>query len=240
MSIALSTIGVKVSYAVESEIGVRPETGYIHLPDFKSTPDFNPQPNTIESTTFDNLEFTSYISGLKDLGGALQFTVNFTQTLIDKWNGTGGVLDKYDIAKAAGKSMYFCVDIPGFSESIYFAGEPSKMGLPEMSQNSLLESTVFISPIGEPVWGTDPIYDSETSYTVTFTVNDSVPEGVSGATITIINKNTKTTNTSGIATFSLLPGDYVYKVSKTGITTQYGGVTVTNENVSVEISDFQA
>ena len=67
MGIALSTIGIKVSYAVEAAAGKRPTTGYKHIPDLKSIPSINPAPNTADATTFDNLEYTSYVQLLKDI-----------------------------------------------------------------------------------------------------------------------------------------------------------------------------
>jgi hypothetical protein len=72
MGIALSTIGIKVSYAVETTAGTRPTADYTHIPDLKSIPSFNPSPNTADATTFDNTEYTSYVQLLKDLGGALE------------------------------------------------------------------------------------------------------------------------------------------------------------------------
>ena len=85
MGIALSTIGIKVSYAVETTAGTRPTTGYKHIPDLKSIPSINPAPNTADATTFDNLEYTSYVQLLKDIGGALEISANFTQKLFEVW-----------------------------------------------------------------------------------------------------------------------------------------------------------
>ena len=45
--IALSTAGVTVSYAVETEVNTRPTAGYAVIHDIKSIPDFNPEPETI-------------------------------------------------------------------------------------------------------------------------------------------------------------------------------------------------
>ena len=53
-NIPLSTIGVKISYAVETTAGVRPTTGYNIIHGLYSTPDFNAAPNTADATSFDN------------------------------------------------------------------------------------------------------------------------------------------------------------------------------------------
>ena len=40
--IALSTAGVKLSYAVETVADTRPETGYVHIPDIRRSPTSTP------------------------------------------------------------------------------------------------------------------------------------------------------------------------------------------------------
>jgi len=157
MGIALSSIGIKTSWAVEAIAGTRPTSGYTKLPDIKSMPNFNPAPNTIESTTFDNLEFTSYIDGLKDIGGALEISANLTEELFDAWTD---MVDAYDDL-TGGKRLWVCFDIPNFSKSVFIPAKPSKMGVPEVEANALLETTLYITPIGEPVFEADPSYTTD-------------------------------------------------------------------------------
>ena len=155
MGIALSTIGIKVSYAVEATAGTRPTTGYKHIPDLKSIPSINPAPNTADATTFDNLEYTSYVQLLKDIGGALEISANFTQELFEVWDA---MVTEYETAIANSKETWFCFDIPGFEKSAFITVQPARMGIPEASANALLETTVFITPTGEPVFEADPTY----------------------------------------------------------------------------------
>lgn len=155
MGIALSTIGIKVSYAVETTAGTRPTTGYKHIPDLKSIPSINPAPNTADATTFDNLEYTSYVQLLKDIGGALEISANFTQELFEVWDA---MVTEYETAIANSKETWFCFDIPGFEKSAFITVQPARMGIPEASANALLETTVFITPTGEPIFEADPTY----------------------------------------------------------------------------------
>ena len=155
MGIALSTIGIKVSYAVETTAGTRPTTGYKHIPDLKSIPSINPAPNTADATTFDNLEYTSYVQLLKDIGGALEISANFTQELFEVWDA---MVTEYETAIANSKETWFCFDIPGFEKSAFITVQPARMGIPEASANALLETTVFITPTGEPVFEANPTY----------------------------------------------------------------------------------
>lgn len=159
MGIALSTIGVKVSYAVEATAGQRPTTGYKHIPDLKSIPSINPAPNTADATTFDNLEYTSYVQLLKDIGGALEISANFTQELFEVWEE---MVDEYETAIKDSKELWICFDVPGFDKSAFVTVQPARMGIPEATANSLLETTVFITPTGEPVFEADPTYADAT------------------------------------------------------------------------------
>ena len=147
MAINLSTAGVKLMYAVEETAGTRPTSGYKHIKGAKSTPSLNPSPETLETTTLDETEYKTYIDGLKDLGGALEFTFNLTEELIELWDG---LMEEYETAKVAGKATWFTIVVPGLSESFYFTGNPSAMGLPETSVSAVLEITNYITPTNAP------------------------------------------------------------------------------------------
>lgn len=146
-AINLSTAGIQLLYAVETTAGTRPTTGYTRIYGAKTTPSLNPSPETLETTTLDETEYKTYIDGLKDLGGALEFTFNLTQDLIDSWDA---LMTAYETAKAANKATWFTIVVPGLSESFYFTGNPSNMGLPETSVSSVLEITNYITPTNAP------------------------------------------------------------------------------------------
>lgn len=147
MAINLSTAGVQLLYAVEETANTRPTSGYTRIKGIKSTPSLNPSPETLETTTLDELEYKTYIDGLKDLGGALEFTFNLTEELIEKWDD---LMSAYETAKASGKATWFTIVIPGLTESFYFTGNPSAMGLPETSVSAVLEITNYITPTNAP------------------------------------------------------------------------------------------
>lgn len=146
-AINLSTAGVQLHYCVESEAGTRPTSGYTRIYGAKSTPSLNPSPETLETTTLDETEYKTYIDGLKDLGGALEFTFNLTEELVKTWDA---LMSAYETGKAAGKATWFTIVIPGLNESFYFTGNPSNMGLPETSVSSVLEITNYITPTNAP------------------------------------------------------------------------------------------
>lgn len=145
--INLSTLGIHLKYAVETTAGTRPTTGYVDLVGVKSTPSLNPSPETLETTTLNETQYKTYVDGLKDLGGALEFTFNLTEALVELWDT---LMEEYTAGKAAGKSTWFLIDIPKLTEGFYFKGNPSEMGLPETTVNSVLEVTNYITPTGAP------------------------------------------------------------------------------------------
>ena len=194
MAIAISSIGIKVSYAFEAVAGTRPTSGYTWIEGVKEIPELNPAPDTLETTSFDNLEYKTYINGLKDLGGSLSFTANLTQALFDEWNGAGGVMAQYATAKEAGKSMWLAIDIPGISKACFFTVEPSKIGVPSASVNEVLETSLNMTPTGEPTWDTKPTYEDDTPVVTTVTISATAGSNgsVSPASITVTSGSTVT------------------------------------------------
>jgi len=155
MAINLSTAGIHLYYAVEKTAGTRPTTksDYTDLTGIKTIPSLNPAPDTLETTDLNQTEYKTYIDGLKDLGGALEFTFNLTQELVDMWES---MMEEYEAAKSSNKSVWFLIDIPGLTNGLYFPGNPSSMGIPEAEVSSVLEITNYITPTGAPVTATKP------------------------------------------------------------------------------------
>lgn len=149
MGIAVSTAGVTFGYAVETEKGKRPTTGYTVIPDVKEIPEMNPEPETLETTTLAETEFKTYIEGLKDLGGALSFLANYTEELETVW---GALVAAYKVAIEEDKATWFEIKHPKLDKSVFFTGQPSAMGLPAMSVGSVLETNLYITPTNAPAW----------------------------------------------------------------------------------------
>ena len=155
MAIALSSAGITVSYAVEATAGTRPTTAasFTKIPEIKSLPDLNPEPSVLDSTTFDNLEFRSYIQGLKDLGGAIAFTANMNDTFQTAWEG---LVTAAETGKASDKATWFCVQIPNLTKTFYFAGEPSPLGMSAQDVGSVVEIQAYVVPNKVEGWAAAP------------------------------------------------------------------------------------
>lgn len=159
MAIPITSIGVKVSYAIEITKGVRPTTGYKKIPMITEIPEMNPTPDMLDTTSMDNLEYTTGVVGLKSLD-TLAFSARFTQELFDMYNDTtDGIMAQWATAKEAGKAMYLCIDIPNLDKSCYISVEPSSIGMPAASTNAVIDVSLYFTPVGEPVWDTDPTYE---------------------------------------------------------------------------------
>ena len=153
MSERFSTAGMYLCYAPEAVAGTRPTTGYVKIPEVKSMPSFNPSPETIESTTLEETEYKTYVKGLKDLGGALEFTANMTDDLATAWST---LISAFDTAVAAQKKVWFAVVHPKLTNATFFTGDPSGIGLNEASVGGMAETTLYITPTGAPVQAAKP------------------------------------------------------------------------------------
>lgn len=161
MSQRVSTAGMSLQYAVETTAGTRPTTGYTAIPEIKSMPSFNPAPETIESTTLSETEFKTYVQGLKDLGGALEYTANLTDDLIDFWDD---LLTAYKTASASGKAMWFAVVHPKLKKATFFTGEPAPLGFNEASVSAMAETTLYITPNSAPILEDPPTATASVAY----------------------------------------------------------------------------
>ena len=151
MGIAISTAGVTLGWAVETTSGTRPTTGFKKIPDLKEVPEMNPEPSTLETTDLSQTEYKTYIEGLKDLGGALSFLANYTSELETEW---AALMTAYKTAVDGKKAIWFEVKHPKLEKAVFFTGQPSALGLPGMTVDSVMEINLYITPTNAPTWQT--------------------------------------------------------------------------------------
>ena len=141
MALEFNTIGVKLKYAVESSAGTRPTTGYTQIPDIKSTPAIDINPNRLEVTNLED-EYRRYIDSVKDVGDSFDFTANLTANLKSKWES---LVSSAKSAWASQLATWFEIMVPNFG-SFYFAGIPTELGVNEMGVDAVIESTLHVVP----------------------------------------------------------------------------------------------
>lgn len=150
MALEISTAGILVKYAVEATAGTRPTTGYTTIPNIKSTPDFNPEPSTLEVTDLSDLVWKRYIAGLKDPGGALTFTANLTSAFKTAWET---LVSAYETGIASSKKTWFEIMVPTIG-SFYFSGIPSELGVNGYEVDAVAEINVYVTPNQIEGWDT--------------------------------------------------------------------------------------
>lgn len=160
MSERFSTAGMWLGYAAETTKGQRPTSGYTKIPEVKSMPSFNPAPETIESTTLEETEYKTYVKGLKDMGGALEYGANMTDDLVTAWET---LLTTFDTTVSQQKKVWFVVVHPHLAKAVYFTGDPSSIGLNDASVGGMAETTLYITPTGAPVMADKPTVTATTT-----------------------------------------------------------------------------
>lgn len=153
MANEISTAGITVKYAVETTAGTRPTSGYTSIPNIKNIPEFNPQPSALDVTDLSDTTWKRYIAGLKDPGGALGFTANFTSAFKTAW---ATLVSAFATGQAASPALatWFEILVPGMAQSFYFAGMPQELGLPEAGVDQVLEGDAYIVPNQFHGWDT--------------------------------------------------------------------------------------
>lgn len=155
MSIPITSIGASVSYAFEGTSGVRPTSGYTKIPKITEIPEMNPTPDMLDTTSMDNLEYTTGTPGLKTLD-TLTFTARFSQDLFDLYEGTSGIIATWNTSKATSLAMWLCIEIVGLNKACYISVEPSTIGMPSVSTNSVIDVSLYFTPVDEPIWAAAP------------------------------------------------------------------------------------
>lgn len=163
MSERVSTAGMRLAYAVETTAGTRPTSGYKPVSEVKSMPSFNPSPNTIDSTTLEETEYMTYVQGLKDLGGALEYGANLTDDLMDFWDT---VLSDYETAMTDKKAMWWAVVHPKLAKATFYQGTPAPIGFNEAAVGSMAETTLYITPTSAPILEEKPTFVTAASEAV--------------------------------------------------------------------------
>lgn len=143
MAIELSSAGVSVQWAAETESGIMPTSGYTKINGIKSTPDLNPETDSLEVTDLSDTEWKRYIGGLKDVGGDLAFGANNSEQFQEDWQE---LYDTYQTNAANGLGMWFAIVIPGLTKAFYISVVPQPLGLSAIEVSSVLEIDAYASP----------------------------------------------------------------------------------------------
>lgn len=158
MSIPVTTIGLKISVATEQTAGTRPTTGFKHLPKITSFPEFDLSPDTLDTTSYDNLKYKSSTPGLIDTTGAQVMEAIYTEELKDIWDT---IAKAYNADTESGKGVWLAVQLPGNTNAWYFPIEPMELGVPNLPLADVVKINVQFTLAGDIVFETAPTYEGE-------------------------------------------------------------------------------
>lgn len=130
---ALTSIGLFVGIAMESTAGTMPTTDYYQVPQVTDLPDLDFDPDTIETTSFDNEEYKSYLAGLKDTGGIISLPANYTEYGVTMWDD---IQDKLaSSSNTTGKIAWLVMRIVGTEQTWFIPIQLVKCGIPTAPVN---------------------------------------------------------------------------------------------------------
>jgi len=141
------TAGIKFDWGVGTEAA--PPTDWTHIAGITDLPAIgNDEPETYETTSLDNLEYKTYIAGLKDTGGAQGLTANDTPAFRAAWEAFEAASDptNTDIVWAR-------IVIPApLNKEMHFKVQATPLGFGGAAINGVLTTTAYITMLSEPVW----------------------------------------------------------------------------------------
>lgn len=155
---ALTSIGLKIGIAIETTAGTKPVTDYYEIEQVTELPDLDFEPDTIETTSYKNLEYKSYLPGLKDTGGIISLSANYTQYGAEMWDD---IVDKLDPStNTTGKIAWLLVSIKGTTKKWFIPIKPVLTGLPTAPVNDKVSLNYNFTVAGDIV--TETIVDDST------------------------------------------------------------------------------
>ena len=152
MANELSTLGIKLYYAPESEAGTKPTTGFVNIPGNISMPELGAEPELIDVTPLEETEYTRNVPGLKTAGN-FSMTANINDDFLTTWDTLMGA---YQTARTSGKSLWFVIVHPKLAKAFWFTGEPVSLPLAEMAVNSAFQTTANVTVNRTAGWADKP------------------------------------------------------------------------------------
>lgn len=128
----ISTLGIKLGYAAETEAGVKP-AAFKWLERCSSIGGITLETEQIDASALED-EISRYISGRQDTGGTWTVTFNLSDEVISQLEA---MISAYG-SLTGGKKMWFEVWSPYLSKAFFVVAQPPKyLPMPEEAQNEL-------------------------------------------------------------------------------------------------------
>ena len=146
----LSTLGVSMSYGVETTAGSKPET-FSALDRINNIGGIAMDVEKIDASALEDTQ-TKYVAGRADTSGTWDLGVNFTNETVAQWEA---LITAYNTASAAGKQLWLQVNVPNQSDAFFvIAQPPQQIPMPEIGQNELLTVEISLTVVEYKGWQT--------------------------------------------------------------------------------------
>lgn len=137
----LSTLGITLSYGVETVSGQKPTT-FTVLHRCNDIPEITLETETIDASALEDLQ-SRYIAGRQDTGGEWGPVFNLTDDVIDELDK---MMKAAETGLKSGFRTWFQVIVPNLTKAFFVVGQPgTKVPLPAMAQNELLTGAISIA-----------------------------------------------------------------------------------------------
>lgn len=137
----ISTLGVVLSYGVETTSGTKPAT-FTQLPRVNSISGIELDTETIDASALEDFQERT-IAGRQSTGGEWTVTFNLTNETIPLIEG---MMESAAEGLASNKRTWFQVAAPNLAKSFFVVGQPgTKVPMPDFGQNELLTGDISIT-----------------------------------------------------------------------------------------------
>lgn len=139
----LSTLGVTLSYGVETTAGTKP-AAFTLLNRCNSISGIELSTETIDSSALED-QVSRFVAGRADTGGEWSVTFNLTSETITELQ-TMMAAAATGLADTPSKRTWFQVTIPTLADAFFVVGQPgTAIPMPDIGQNELLTGEISIS-----------------------------------------------------------------------------------------------
>ena len=136
----LTTLGVKVGYAVEATAGTKPSSGLTTLTRINSIGEISIDSEAIDVSALEDY-VTRYKAGRANPSETIDVVVNVTDDTTTAW---AGVISAYE-ALTGGKACWLEIVVPGLTKAFWIRFQPpKKLPVPSMDQNANLTMSISL------------------------------------------------------------------------------------------------
>lgn len=137
----LSTLGITLSFGVETISGTKP-TKFTVLHRCNDIPEITLETETIDASALEDMQ-SRYIAGRQDTGGEWSPVFNLTEDVITELED---MMEAAATGLESGLRTWFQVTVPNLTKAFFVVGQPgTKIPLPAMAQNELLTGSISIA-----------------------------------------------------------------------------------------------